>query len=193
MKGHFKLLIAALATAILAGPFGHRLALAQSAQSAPTQAAQSAQPPFALQYEGRITIRADRTATDVFTHRMKILTPSAIAAVSQQQLRFVEGMETLGNLAFVHQLLGEYPQARELQALALGLFRELGDRQGEAITLSNLALVHYSQGEYPQAREQYTQALGLYRELGENSNLAVACGCVAALLAVFRRWQPAFC
>jgi hypothetical protein len=95
MIGHFKLLIAALATAILASPFGHRLALAQSAQSAPTQ---SAQPPFALQYEGRITIRADRTATDVFTHRMKILTPSAIAAVSQQQLRFVEGMETLETL-----------------------------------------------------------------------------------------------
>src|SRR5262245_16692064 len=80
MKGHFKLLIAALATAILAGPFGDRLALAQSAQSAPTQTAQL---PFALQYEGHITIRADRTATEVLTHRMKILTPSAIAAVSQ--------------------------------------------------------------------------------------------------------------
>jgi hypothetical protein len=95
MKGHFKLLIAALATAILAGPFGDRLALAQSAQSAPTQ---PAQPPFALQYEGHITIRADRTATEVLTHRMKILTPSAIAAVSQQQLRFVEGMEALETL-----------------------------------------------------------------------------------------------
>jgi Domain of Unknown Function with PDB structure (DUF3857)/Transglutaminase-like superfamily len=98
MKGCIKVLIAALATGILAGPFGNRLALAQSEQGAPTQAAQSVQAPYALKYEGRVTVRADRTATDVFTHRLKIFTPSAIAAVSQQHLRFVEGMETLETL-----------------------------------------------------------------------------------------------
>jgi hypothetical protein len=77
MKGHFKILIGAAATAILAGPFGNRLALAQSERSAPLQAVQSVQAPYALQYEGRVTVRADRTATDVFTHRLKILAPSA--------------------------------------------------------------------------------------------------------------------
>ena len=98
MKGYSEVLVAALATVILAGPFGNRLALAQSEQGAPTQAAQSVLAPYALKYEGRVTIRADRTATDVFTQRFKILTPSAIAAVSQQQIRFVEGMETLETL-----------------------------------------------------------------------------------------------
>jgi Domain of Unknown Function with PDB structure (DUF3857)/Transglutaminase-like superfamily len=97
MKGHFEVLVAALATAILAGPHGDRLAMAQSARNAPSQGPQSveAQAPYALQYEGRVTVRTDRTATDVFTERLKILTPSAIATVSQQQLAFVEGMQTL--------------------------------------------------------------------------------------------------
>jgi hypothetical protein len=97
MKGHSEVLIAALATAILAGPHGDRLAVAQSERNAPSQSAQSveAQAPYALQYDGRVTVRTDRTATDVFTQRLKILTPSAIATVSQQQLTFVEGMQTL--------------------------------------------------------------------------------------------------
>jgi Domain of Unknown Function with PDB structure (DUF3857)/Transglutaminase-like superfamily len=94
----FKVLIAALATAILVGALGIRLAVAQSEQTAPIQAAQSVQAPYDIQYEGRVTVRADRTATDVFTKRLKILTASAIATVSQQQLLFVEGMETLETL-----------------------------------------------------------------------------------------------
>jgi hypothetical protein len=97
MEGHFEVLIAALATAVLAAPLGNRLAVAQTGLNAPSQAAQSleVQAPYALQYEGRVTVRADRTATDFFTQRLKILTPSAIATVSQQQLTFVEGMQTL--------------------------------------------------------------------------------------------------
>src|SRR5262249_47744418 len=89
---HFKVLAAALATTILSCPLGKGLAIAQTAQNTATQAVQT---PFALQYEGQVTVWADRTATDVFTHRFKILAPSAIAAVSQQQLTFVEGMQAL--------------------------------------------------------------------------------------------------
>jgi hypothetical protein len=95
MKSHLKVLIAVSATSILAGPFGIRLAMAQAEQNPSTQAVRSAQAPYAVQYDGRVTVRADRTATDTFTHRIKILTPGAIASVSQQQLRFVEGMEDL--------------------------------------------------------------------------------------------------
>ena len=72
--------------------------MAQSDQNAPTQAAQSSQAPYTLQFEARLIVRADRTATDVFTQRLKILTPSVIAAAGQQQLTFVEGMETLETL-----------------------------------------------------------------------------------------------
>jgi hypothetical protein len=87
MEGYFNVAITAWATAILVGTLGTGLAMAQSAQA-----------PYTLQYEGRVTVRADRTATDVFTQRLKILTPSVIATASQQQLTFVEGMETLETL-----------------------------------------------------------------------------------------------
>jgi hypothetical protein len=65
--------------------------LAQAPQAPPP----SAQAPYAVQYDGHVTVRADRTATDLFTHRITIRAPSAIATVSQQQLSFFEGMETL--------------------------------------------------------------------------------------------------
>ena len=54
-----------------------------------------AQPPFAVEYRGHLTVRNDRTGTEISTKRIKILTPSAIQTLSQQQLPFVEGMQTL--------------------------------------------------------------------------------------------------
>jgi len=95
VKNYLKILIAVSATSVLAGPLGIRLAMAQAQQNPSAQAIQSAQAPYAVQYDARVTVRADRTATDTFTHRIKILTPGAIATVSQQQLTFVEGMQTL--------------------------------------------------------------------------------------------------
>jgi hypothetical protein len=53
------------------------------------------QPPFAVQYEGHLTVREDRTGTEISTKRIKILTPSAIQLMSQQQMQFIEGMERL--------------------------------------------------------------------------------------------------
>ena len=56
------------------------------------------QPPFTTAYEGHLTVRADRTATEVSTKRIKILTPSVVQTLSQQQLQFIEGMQTLETL-----------------------------------------------------------------------------------------------
>ena len=96
--GYFNVLVPSLAMAIVVGSFGVRLTMAQPVQNVPAQVAPSAQAPYALQYDGRVTVRADRTATDLFTQRLKILAPSVIAAASQQQLTFVEGMETLDTI-----------------------------------------------------------------------------------------------
>jgi hypothetical protein len=113
MNRRRKILTVVLPVAILAGAPGAGLAAAEPArtasiqtpqtlpqgampQAAPPQApAAAAQTPYAAPYEGHITVRADRTATDVFTKRFKILAPSAIALVSQQQETYVEGMESL--------------------------------------------------------------------------------------------------
>src|SRR5262249_22147686 len=55
--------------ALLVDLAGLTIAVAQPQQSVP---AQTSQAPYVAQYEGRITVRADRTATDIFTQRLRI-------------------------------------------------------------------------------------------------------------------------
>src|SRR5262249_17212737 len=91
--------------ALLVDLAGLTIAVAQPQQSVP---AQTSQAPYVAQYEGRITVRADRTATDIFTQRLRIQKRSAIQTVSQQQLSFIEGMETLDTVkAFTEKANGK--------------------------------------------------------------------------------------
>jgi hypothetical protein len=53
------------------------------------------------QYESHLSVRADHTATNVFTRRFKILSQSAIAFVSQK-LASVEGVQTLDTVGGLH-------------------------------------------------------------------------------------------
>ena len=54
-----------------------------------------AQPPFTVEYESHLTVREDRTAMEISTKRIKILTSGAAQTISQQQLQFNEGAQTL--------------------------------------------------------------------------------------------------
>ena len=58
-------------------------------------AQQPPQPPFIMQYEDHLTVRDDRTGTEVQTKRIKILAQSMIQSLSQQQTQYVEGMQTV--------------------------------------------------------------------------------------------------
>ena len=83
---YFKVVVVRLLIVLLVGLSGVTLAIAEPQPSAP----QTSQAPYVAQYEGRITVRADRTATDIFTQRLRIQKRSAIQTVSQQQLSFIE-------------------------------------------------------------------------------------------------------
>jgi transglutaminase-like putative cysteine protease len=91
MQTHRDGMLNALSAAALTWILLPGATLAQAPQGPP----QSAQPSYAVQYDSHVTVRPDRTATDSFTHRITIRAQSAIATVSQQQLTFFEGMETL--------------------------------------------------------------------------------------------------
>jgi hypothetical protein len=126
---HFKIVAAILAVAVLAGHSGFRSATGQPRQDTPTDqdttppalqegdvadennfdlAAAGAQAPVAVDFERHLSIRADLTATDVVTRRLKILVPAAIQPVSQQQLPFIEGMQALDIVeAFTEKLNGK--------------------------------------------------------------------------------------
>src|SRR5690606_7529097 len=49
----------------------------------------------------------------------------------------------------------------------LPIYREIGDRLGEANCQKSLGDVHVQVGEYAQARERYGEALPIYREIGD--------------------------
>jgi hypothetical protein len=83
---------AALLTIVIFWPLGTSLEGAE--QAAPQQATL----PYTIQLDTRIEVRADRSAAEVTTTRFKVLMPSAIGAVSQQQIVYVEGMQTLDTL-----------------------------------------------------------------------------------------------
>ncbi len=85
---------AVVAAGLLAALQGAGQALAQAQDVAPPPAAAPATS-YAVAYDGHLTVRADRTATGVFTKRYKILAPAAIQAISQQQLWFAEGMQSV--------------------------------------------------------------------------------------------------
>ncbi len=66
----------------------------------------------------------------------------------------------------MHVSLAEYPQARARYAEALPIYRDIGDRLGEANCIKSLGDVHVQLAEYPQARAHYDAALAQFQALG---------------------------
>ena len=64
---------------------------------------------------------------------------------------------------------------RQLPAGA-GLFRDLGDRQGQALAIVNLGDVQRRTGDYPAAAASQQQALDMFRDLGHRQGQAMATG-----------------
>ena len=73
----------------------------------------------------------------------------------------------LNDLGAVRRLTGDYRGAAEAQEAALGIYRDLGDRLGQANALSHLGLVRWSTGDYRGAARAQEAALGIYRDLGD--------------------------
>ncbi|WP_421658834.1 tetratricopeptide repeat protein [Leptothermofonsia sp. ETS-13] len=87
---------------------------------------------------------------------------------------------TLNNLGFVYRSLAQYPQANEPEAQkaslqeaqqtylkAAEIYRQLGDRKGEATVLNNLGGVYFSQGQYVDALKAYERALTAVKITGD--------------------------
>jgi hypothetical protein len=92
------------------GPLDGKTAPPASSQSDRSQpVSPDAVPPFTTQFKGRVTIRDNRTATEVSTKRIKILSQGVVQSLSQQQVQFVEGMQKLETLeAFTEKADGRH-------------------------------------------------------------------------------------
>ncbi|NIU80714.1 tetratricopeptide repeat protein, partial [Candidatus Bathyarchaeota archaeon] len=68
---------------------------------------------------------------------------------------------------------GDLYKAGEYHEKSLEVYRELGDRPGEASALNNLGLVQWSKGNLNAAAEYYEESLSIRRELGTPYEIAV--------------------
>ncbi|WP_194908966.1 tetratricopeptide repeat protein [Catenulispora rubra] len=75
--------------------------------------------------------------------------------------------DALADLGRVRFMTGDYPGAAEAQASALEIYRQIGNRLGEAHALTDLGRVRQMTGDYPAAAEAQASALEIYRQIGD--------------------------
>jgi tetratricopeptide (TPR) repeat protein len=81
----------------------------------------------------------------------------------------------LNNLAILHHARNEHEAAEVEFSEALGIYRELVEKNPQAYlsdvaaTLNNLAVLHEDRNEHEAAEAEYAEALGIYRELAEKN------------------------
>ncbi len=86
--------------------------------------------------------------------------------------------DTYSRLGEVDWLLSDHESARARHESALEVYRELGDRLGEANCIQSLGDVDLSLSDHESARARYESALEAYRELGDRLGEA---NCIKAL------------
>ena len=77
--------------------------------------------------------------------------------------------ECLKSLGMAYHMLGEFKQAEEFKSLALGIYRELGDRRYVGNSLNSLGETARLRGDYAAAFARYSEALQIAREIGNRN------------------------
>ena len=80
--------------------------------------------------------------------------------------------DALTELGRARRLGGNYPGADDALIRALKIYRELGDRRGEAAALTDLGRVRHMTGDFAEAGESVAEALEIYRGLGDRLGTA---------------------
>ena len=128
----------------------------------------------------RITVTLPTTGTDViwansynkqetgnYTLSWRAATPSELLKAKADQL-LQQGIE--------QDKTSQFQAALKSWQEALGIYRQLEDRQGIANSLNNLGLAYYRLGEYRKAIEFHQQSLSLSRELKYHQGEAASLG-----------------
>jgi tetratricopeptide (TPR) repeat protein len=72
---------------------------------------------------------------------------------------------TLDSLGYAHHHLGDHAESIACYERALDLYREVGDRWGQAETLGHTGDVHHAAGHRQQARRAWEEALAILEDL----------------------------
>jgi CHAT domain-containing protein/tetratricopeptide (TPR) repeat protein len=79
----------------------------------------------------------------------------------------------LNNIGGVYDDLGQKQKALEFYQEALSIWKEVGDRAGEAATLNNIGGVYSALGQKQKALEFYQEALTIFQAVGDRAGEAV--------------------
>ncbi|MBD1899170.1 tetratricopeptide repeat protein [Coleofasciculus sp. FACHB-125] len=86
---------------------------------------------------------------------------------------FADSLTRLGN---AYNSLGQYPLAIDYYQQSLAVFREIGDRNGEANSLIGLGNAYHSLGQYPLAIDYHQDSLAIARDIGDRDEEASSLG-----------------
>jgi tetratricopeptide (TPR) repeat protein len=98
---------------------------------------------------------------------------------------------TLMRLGSYHSHQGRLQQGSDCVRQAMALFRDLGDRRGQAHAHLQDALGLLLQGSYPHSTRSYRQALDIFRELGDQAGESSALGDLGLICLCQGRYQQA--
>lgn len=98
-------------------------------------------------------------------------------------------------LGTTYDRLGQYEQALKLHQQALTTYREIGNRNSEAVALDDIGDIYRKQNQPDRALEQYQQALAIWQEIGavaQESNTLRNIGLVYQMQGQIDRSIPLF-
>ena len=81
-----------------------------------------------------------------------------------------------------HTQLGS-PERVAFRGLALPIFEDLGDLQGQAIALNNLGIDYYYEGDWANALHVYERSRGLFERIGDVTSIAMATNNIGEILS----------
>jgi tetratricopeptide (TPR) repeat protein len=91
---------------------------------------------------------------------------------AEDEAGMAQSLTTLANLRCDAE--ADYEGARPLYEQSLALYRQIGDRYGQAKGIINLGALAHSLGQYERARSYYEEGIALCRQLGHRQPLAIA-------------------
>jgi CHAT domain-containing protein/Tfp pilus assembly protein PilF len=86
---------------------------------------------------------------------------------------------------------GDYQGAFDSYQEALGIYREIDDRSGEAVTLNDIGGIYYSLGQYRKAIDYFEQALTIWQEIGNRTEEADTLNNIGAIYDQLAEYEQA--
>jgi CHAT domain-containing protein/tetratricopeptide (TPR) repeat protein len=109
------------------------------------------------------------------TYRLVVVGGEAIPGLSEVAQQQIVAKQLLQR-GIQQYRLSQFREALQSWQQALGIFRELGNRHGEADSLDNLGMAYRRLGKYQQAINYHEQSLDIAQELGNRQGEAVSLG-----------------